>query len=193
MLKSLSRFNSVCMDVSIKAYPSLDYQPTSRMAVEPGTTETKPESERGFIQPSQETSMNSDDSRSPSPKRLLHREGQPRPANREQAAHRNEHEPLEGPDEHEQLNIVESLESDEDVPTLGWLRNEDQMADLVLVLRWAQAYRVTIEGAGRMLKMQPEIVNRAVEDYSRDPNAREGGVRHSTRPVIKNWVRLGPL
>lgn len=166
----------------------------------PGTTETKSESEHVLIQPSQEASISSDDSRSPSPKKtLLHRDEQPPPANGEKGAGQNEHEPLRSPSEDEQLlSMDESLDSDENIPTHGWLGNEDQMADLVLVLRWAQAYRVSIEGAGRMLKMQPEIVNRAAAVHAQstsgsDPNARAGVVFRPPRPVIRHWVRLGPL
>lgn len=168
----------------------------------PGTTETKPESERVLIQSSQEAPTSSDDSRSPSPKKtLLHRDGQPSPVNGEKGAGQNEHESLGTPseDEDEQLlSMDESLDSDEDIPPHGWLGNEDQMADLVLVLRWAQAYRVSIEGAGRMLKMQPEIVDRAAAVHAQStsgsaPNARAGVVFRSPRPVIRHWVRLGPL
>lgn len=192
--------------------------------MEPGTTEkTKPESERMLIQTSYETSTSSDDSRSPSSSTkktlLLHGDGQPLlpHENEEPAVGRNEHEasslgiiPSEE-DEDEQLeSLVDSDEEEEDddpttttttTTTHGcWLGNEDQMADLVLILRWAHAYRVSIEGAGRMLKMQPEIVNRAAEVHAQqstssgcDRDAREAGVAPSTRPVIKHWVRLGPL
>lgn len=172
------------------------------MAMEPGTIETKPKSERVLIQPTREPSAYSHESRLSCPKTSLHRDGQEPLANRERAAGRNKHEPLKcsskDEDEDEQLSIDESLESDEETPTDGWLGNEDQMADLVLVLRWAQAYRVSVEGAGRMLRMKPEIVNRAVEVHAQstsegDPNAREGVVGRRTRPVIKHWVRLGPL
>lgn len=168
----------------------------------PGTTETKSESEHVLIQPSQEASISSDDSRSPSPKKtLLHRDEQPPPANGEKGAGQDEHEPLRSPseDEDEQLlSMDESLDSDQNIPTHGWLGNEDQMADLILVLRWAQAYRVSIEGAGRMLKMQPEIVNRAAAVHAQstsgsDPNARARVVFRPPRPVIRHWVRLGPL
>lgn len=162
--------------------------------MEPGTIETKAESERVFIQPTQKPSTYSDDSRLPSPKTLPHREGQEPLANRERAAGRKEHERMKCPSKDED----EDEQSDKDTPTHGWLGNEDQQADLVLLLRWAQAYRVSIEGAGRMLKMKPEIVNRAVAVHAEsisdcDPNARGGGVGRPTRPVIKHWVRLGPL
>lgn len=170
--------------------------------MEPVTTEIKPESGRVFIQPTQKPSTKSDDPKLPSPKTLIHREGQESLANKERATGRKEHEPLncssKEEDKEEQLSMDEPVESDDEIPTHGWLGNEDQMADLVLVLRWAQAYRVSIEGAGRMLNMKPEIVNRAVMVHAQstsdcDPNAREAGVGHRTRPVIKHWVRLGPL
>lgn len=168
--------------------------------MKPGTTETKSESERLFIQPAQKPSTNSDDSRLSSPKILRHREREASIANREKVAGRKEHQPLkcpsfkdEGEDEH--LSLNESLESDEETPIQGWLGNEDQVADLVLILRWAHAYRVSIEGAGRMLNMKPEIVDRALIVHAqppsdRDPNLGEGAVVRRAKPVIKHWVRL---
>lgn len=173
----------------------------SIMAMEPGTTEFKPESERVFIQPSQADSTSSDDSGSQSDKTLLHRDKQPLSANGEPAAGRNENEPMGSSiseDDGDQLSIAESHDLVDDISTHGWVGNEDQMADLILLLRWAQAYRVTIEEAGRMLKMQPEIVSRAAVVHAQSasgcgPHAGEWGVGRSTRPVIKHWMRLGPL
>lgn len=185
------------MDVSIKANPSLEYQPAPRMALEP-TIESKPESERVLIQPLQETSISLGKLGSQSDKTLLHHDGQPPPANGEPAAGRNEHKPpgSHSKDKDEQLSMNEPVDSDED--TDGWVGNGDQLADVDLVLRWARAYRLSIGEAGMMLNMQPEIVNRAVAVHAQstsgcDPNAGEAGVRRSTRPAIKNWVKLGPL
>lgn len=185
-------------------------------AMEPDTTEIKPESERLLIQSTENSSSTGfGDSKLPFlPKTLsLHRregQGPPLAANRERAADGKKKMALKFPykeeeDKDEQFRMdYESFESDDDEPLEsddenstqdGWLGNGDQMADLVLVLRWARSYRVSIEVAGRMLKMSPEIVDRALKVHaqSTDPSAQEEAVLLRTKPVIKNWWKLGPI
>ncbi len=70
----------------------------------------------------------------------------------------------------------------------GWTGDGDQMEALVLLLRWARSYRLTIKQAGRMLKMGPEIVNRALwVEATGQP------IVLRIKPVIKHWLKLGPL
>lgn len=187
------------------------------MAMEPDTTEMNPESEPLLIQSTENSwSTGVDDSRLPFPPKTssLHRregQGPPLAANRERAADGKEKMALKFPykeeeeeDKDEQFKVdYGSFESDDDEPLEsddenstqdGWVGHGDQTADLVFILRWARSYRVSIEIAGRMLKMSPEIVDRALklQAQSTDPSAQEE-VLLRTKPVIKNWWKLGPL
>lgn len=193
------------------------------MAMEPDTTEIKPESERLLIQSTENSSSTGfGDSKLPFPPRtssLPRREGQgpPLAANRERAADGKKKMALKFPykeeeDKDEQFRMDygsfesdddEPFESDDDEPLEsddehstqdGWVGHGDQTADLVFILRWARSYRVSIEVAGRMLKMSPEIVDRALKVHaqSTDPSAQEE-VLLRTKPVVKNWWKLGPI
>ena len=193
----------------------------TKMAMEPDTTEIKPESEPLFTQSTQNPSMTGfDDSKLPStPKKLIpHRcEGQGRQwipfgASMERAADGKKKMADKSPykyeeDMGEQFKMedksFESEDDDDDEPVSddedylqdGWVGNGDQMADLVMILRWARAYRVSIEIAGRMLNMKPEIVNKALEikELSTDPNAEVEAILLQNKPIIKSWWKLGPI
>lgn len=192
----------------------------TKMATEPDTTEIKPRSEPLLIQSTQNPSMTEfDDSKLPfAPKTLIPHgcEGQGRQwvpfgANMERAADAKKKMADKIPYKHEedmggQFKMKDkSLESedDDDEPLLddedylqdGWVGNADQMADLVMILRWARAYRVSIEIAGRMLNMKPAIVNKALEvkAQSTDPNSQEEAILLQNKPTIKNWWKLGPI
>ena len=87
------------------------------------------------------------------------------------------------------LDSDDELESDDEPSAQdGWVGDGDQMAALILTLRWARAYRVSIQVAGRMLKMGPEIVNRALWVEATDEP-----IVLRVRPVIRHWLKLGPL
>lgn len=87
------------------------------------------------------------------------------------------------------LNSDDEREPDgESYPDDGWVGDADQMHDLVLTLRWARAYRVSIQAAGIMLKMGPEIVNRALWVEATDQP-----IVLRVKPVIKHWLKLGFL
>lgn len=132
---------------------------SSNEYMEPDTTEIKPSS----------------------PKTFFHRhEGQASPLARERAADGKMDIPPRRrlPVIEEDDEFLESDDEDEEGESStqdGWLGNGDQTADLVLLLRWARSYRVSVQVAGRMLNMKPEIVNRAVmvRAQSTDPNAKE--------------------
>lgn len=144
----------------------------TNMAMESDTTEIKPESERLL-----NTALNFPY------KEEGDKDGQFRMD--DESLESDDDEPLDSDDD----ELLEWI--DEKSPQDGWLGNGDQKADLVLVLRWARAYRVSIEGAGRMLKKGPEIVNRALKVHA-NPKAEEALLRRS-KPVIKNWWMLGPI
>lgn len=230
----------------------------TRMAMKPDTTEIKPESERLFIQPTENPSTAGFDDSS-SIKTVIHRgEGEEWPLRKNwgRIPHGAENKPLQylskdGEHADDQLSHMddeysssnetnmamesdttefkpesgrllktalefpykeegdkdgqfsmddESIESlldelllsdDENSTQDGWLGNADQKADLVLVLRWARAYRVSIEVAGRMLNRAPEIVSRALRVHA-NPKVEEALLRRS-KPVIKTWWKLGPI
>lgn len=192
------------------------------MAMEPDKTEIKPESGNLLIQSTQNPSTTGfDDSKlSLAPKTLLPhrcerqgRQGRSLGANMERAAdekkktvvrfpykvkeeekgeqfYRMKDGPFESDDDDELLS------DDEDYSQDSWIGNGDQMADLVLVLRWARAYRVSVEIAGNMLNMKPEIVKKALEvkaQSATDPNGEEEALLLRNKPVIKNWWKLGPI
>lgn len=189
-------------------------------AMEPDTTGIKPESESLLIQSTQNPlTTGFDDSKLPlAPKALLpHRcEGQGRPLGANMGGEAGEKKgkvvvrfPYKVKEEGkgEQFDRMkdesfewddddEPLSDDEDYPQDGWVGNGDQIADLVLILRWARAYRVSVQIAGRMLNMKPEIVNKALEVKAKsatDPNGKEEALLLGTKPVIKNWWKLGSI
>lgn len=86
----------------------------------------------------------------------------------------------------------EPLESDDENSTQDdWLGNADQIADLILVLRWSRSYRVSIEAAGKVLNKKPGIVKRALKIRAQPD--KEEALLLENKPVIGKWWKLGPI